>query len=98
MLDQNAGTRELLEHMLNDEEESIDWLEAQLKIVGDIGRERYLSEQLHSGGYPSAPRVSSRPRVIQIRNIIPKFPTIDSTDSAKNGVPKRLLKARSARR
>ena len=43
---QEAGTRELLEHLLKEEEESVDWLEAQLKLVSDIGRERYLSEQL----------------------------------------------------
>jgi bacterioferritin len=42
----DAGTRELLEELLEDEEDSVDWLEAQLKQVGDIGRERYLSEQL----------------------------------------------------
>jgi bacterioferritin len=42
----DAGTREILEHVLSEEEDSIDWLEAQLKIVADIGRERYLSEQL----------------------------------------------------
>jgi bacterioferritin len=44
----DAGTRELLEHLLVDEEESVEWLEAQLVIVKDIGRERYLSEQLRS--------------------------------------------------
>jgi bacterioferritin len=43
---QEAGTRELLEDLLEDEEDSIDWLEAQLKQVEDIGRERYLSEQM----------------------------------------------------
>jgi bacterioferritin len=42
----DAGTRELLEHVLEEEEDAIDWLESQLKIVEDIGRERYLSEQL----------------------------------------------------
>jgi bacterioferritin len=42
----DAGTRELLEHMLTSEEDSIEWLEAQLKIVADIGKERYLAEQL----------------------------------------------------
>ena len=41
-----AGTREYLESLLSNEEESIDWLEAQLKIVADIGKERYLAEQL----------------------------------------------------
>jgi bacterioferritin len=44
----DAGTRELLEHLLIDEEDSVEWLEAQLVIVKDIGRERYLSEQLRS--------------------------------------------------
>ena len=43
----DAGTRDLVESVLREEEESIDWLEAQLKIVADIGRERYLAEQLH---------------------------------------------------
>lgn len=42
----DAGTRDLLEHLLKEEEESIDWLEAQLTIIKDVGRERYLSEQL----------------------------------------------------
>jgi bacterioferritin len=41
------GTRELLETILKDEEESIDWLESQLHIVEEIGRERYLAEQIH---------------------------------------------------
>jgi bacterioferritin len=44
----DAGTRELLEHLLVAEEDSVEWLEAQLVIVKDIGRERYLSEQLRS--------------------------------------------------
>lgn len=43
----DAGTRELLEHMLKDEEDSIDWLEAQLHIVAEIGKENYLSEQIN---------------------------------------------------
>jgi bacterioferritin len=43
----DAGTRELLEHVLKNEEEAIEWLEAQLQIVKDIGKERYLAEQLH---------------------------------------------------
>ena len=41
------GTRELLEKILAGEESSIDWLEAQLHIVGEIGKERYLAEQIH---------------------------------------------------
>jgi bacterioferritin len=44
------GTRDLLERILKDEEEAIDWLEGQLGIIKDIGRERYLAEQMHSDG------------------------------------------------
>lgn len=42
------GTRELLESILADEEAGIDWLEAQLHIVKQIGVERYLAEQIHA--------------------------------------------------
>jgi bacterioferritin len=40
------GTRELLDTILQQEEEGIDWLEAQLNLVETIGKERYLSEQI----------------------------------------------------
>ena len=41
------GSRELLEDILINEEESIDWLEAQLHIVEEIGAAAYLAEQIH---------------------------------------------------
>jgi bacterioferritin len=41
------GTRALLEGILRGEEESVDWLEGQLHAVEEIGKERYLAEQLH---------------------------------------------------
>ena len=41
------GTREMLEDILKGEEEHVDWLEAQLHIVEQIGAERYLAEQIH---------------------------------------------------
>jgi bacterioferritin len=40
------GTRELLERHLVGEEKSVDWLETQLHAIGEVGRERYLAEQL----------------------------------------------------
>jgi bacterioferritin len=40
------GTRELLESILKGEEEAIDWLETQLNLVKQIGKERYLAEQI----------------------------------------------------
>ncbi len=38
---------ELFEEILQDEEEHVDWLEAQMHQIEEIGYERYLSEQIH---------------------------------------------------
>ncbi|KPK50823.1 MAG: bacterioferritin [Myxococcales bacterium SG8_38_1] len=40
------GSRELLEMILQQEEEGIDWLEAQLHLIEAIGKEGYLAEQM----------------------------------------------------
>jgi bacterioferritin len=40
------GTRALLEQILKDEEEHIDWLEAQLGIIKEVGVENYLAQQI----------------------------------------------------
>jgi bacterioferritin len=40
------GSRELVESILQDEEHHIDWLEAQLHAIGEIGLPNYLTEQL----------------------------------------------------
>jgi bacterioferritin len=44
----DSGTRELLEHMLKDEEAHADWLETQQHAIERVGIERYLAEQLKS--------------------------------------------------
>ena len=41
------GTRELLESILKDEEDHLDWLEAQIDQITQIGLQVYLAEQLH---------------------------------------------------
>jgi bacterioferritin len=48
----NAGdnaSRELFERLLKDEESHVDWLEAQLHQIKEIGYERYLSQQIRDG-------------------------------------------------
>jgi bacterioferritin len=40
------GTRELLESILKDEEEHVDWLEAQLTQIEQMGIQNYLVEQV----------------------------------------------------
>jgi len=43
------GSRELFERILTDEEEHIDWLEAQMQAIDDMGLGVYLSQQLKVG-------------------------------------------------
>lgn len=43
----DGGTRELLEDILTGEEESVEWLEAQLHLVREVGKERYLAEMIN---------------------------------------------------
>jgi bacterioferritin len=45
----DAGSRELLEHILVDEEHHIDWLEAQLELIKQMGIQNYLSQQMGEG-------------------------------------------------
>jgi len=40
------GTRTLLEAILKDEEDHVEWLEAQLGIIKEIGAENYLAQQM----------------------------------------------------
>jgi bacterioferritin len=40
------ASRELFERLLRDEEEHVDWLEAQAHQISELGYERYLSQQI----------------------------------------------------
>ena len=42
----DAGSRELAEKILSDEEDHIDWLEAQLHAISEMGIQNYLAQQL----------------------------------------------------
>jgi bacterioferritin len=39
-------TRELLEDVLKSEEDHVDWLEAQLELIRQVGEANYLSQQI----------------------------------------------------
>lgn len=43
-------SREMLEHILVAEEEHVDWIESQMQMIGDMGVENYLAEQMHKDG------------------------------------------------
>ena len=40
------GSRELIAPILVESEEHVDWLETQLELIGRVGLENYLSEQM----------------------------------------------------
>lgn len=40
------ATRDLLESILTSEEEHVDWLEAQLGLIKQVGEQNYLSQQI----------------------------------------------------
>jgi bacterioferritin len=41
------GSRDLFEKILVDEEHHVDWLEAQLHMIAEMGEGVYLSQQMH---------------------------------------------------
>jgi bacterioferritin len=45
------GSRELLVKILTDEEHHVDFLEAQLHAIREIGIENYLAQQLEGEGH-----------------------------------------------
>jgi bacterioferritin len=42
----DSGSREILEHMVVDEEEHVSWLEAQKELIGQVGEQNYLAGQI----------------------------------------------------
>jgi bacterioferritin len=44
--DKDAASREIVEKIIRESEESLDWLEAQLELIDTIGLELYLQAQL----------------------------------------------------
>jgi bacterioferritin len=46
----DTGTRELLEHLIVEGEEHVEWLETQLHLITAIGLENYAAEQIQPEG------------------------------------------------
>jgi bacterioferritin len=42
------ASRELFQEILIDEEEHVDFLEGQLHVIGEIGLDNYLAQQIHA--------------------------------------------------
>ena len=40
------NSRHLLERILEDEEKHVDWLEAQLSLIKQVGAQNYLAQQI----------------------------------------------------
>lgn len=51
MAEKDAGSKELMERMVVESEESIDWCEAQLDLIEQVGIQNYLAQQM--GDAPS---------------------------------------------
>ncbi|WP_268761989.1 ferritin-like domain-containing protein, partial [Frankia casuarinae] len=43
----DVGSAVLLERILVSEEEHIDWLDAQLELISQLGAAHYLAQQIH---------------------------------------------------
>ena len=43
---QDDASRELLEHIITDEEDHVDWIEAQLHQIDEVGYQNYLAQQI----------------------------------------------------
>ena len=44
--EQDYVTRDLLEDLLEDEEEHLDWIESQQELIGQTGIQNYLQSQI----------------------------------------------------
>ncbi|HZD41069.1 MAG TPA: bacterioferritin [Terriglobales bacterium] len=44
------ASRELLEHILVDEEKHVDWIETQLHQIDEVGYQNYLAQQMNDNG------------------------------------------------
>jgi bacterioferritin len=47
------GTAAVFEEMVRDEEQHADWFESQLDVIGRIGVQQYLAQQVDASAGPS---------------------------------------------
>lgn len=48
--EKDAATREIVEQIIRESEESVDWLETQLSLIDSVGLKNYLQSQMGEGG------------------------------------------------
>lgn len=54
MDERDAGSKEVMEKILFESEESVNWIEAQLHLIQSMGLENYLAQQMGDGN-PDSP-------------------------------------------
>lgn len=48
--EKDSASREIMEQIIRESEESVDWLEAQLELIDKLGIQNYLLSQMGEGG------------------------------------------------
>lgn len=44
---EDAGTRQLFQQIIREEEEHVDWIETQQNLIAEVGLANYLARQMH---------------------------------------------------
>ena len=76
------ASRELFERLLKDEEKHVDWLEAQLHQINEIGYERYLTQQIRE---PASNRAKPIRAAISDEKVVQDDPVAGSLERYREG-------------